>query len=149
MTIKTMIFTHRPCVSFTRFTVCWWRHNLSLMTSQWPSNSLNIDFINSDIHGLLCNKECNFPFTPIPQWWFRSATAEVWTWKRNYMPHILCRCTPLTQASLFWYTLTNITNVHSYVYIRIWMWPVLFYHIKLENYRQFNGVSKRSTWQNF
>ena len=41
---------------------CWWRHNRSAMTSQWPdncdantwqviSNSLEIDFIHGDIHG--------------------------------------------------------------------------------------------------
>ena len=58
MTIKTTIFTH---VSPFRFMFCWWRHNRLLMTSQWLdnfyenkwkviSNSLDIDFIHSDIH---------------------------------------------------------------------------------------------------
>ena len=60
-----MIFTHRPRVSLTRFSLCWWRHNRLLMTSQWPdscdaitwimiSNSLDIDFIHGDIHGRSC-----------------------------------------------------------------------------------------------
>ena len=60
MTIKTMIFTHQPCVPLARFTFCWWRHNRLLMKSQWPdncdtitwiviSNSLDIDFINRAI----------------------------------------------------------------------------------------------------
>ena len=34
ITIKTMIFTHRPRVSLSQFTFCWWRHNRLLMTSQ-------------------------------------------------------------------------------------------------------------------
>ena len=62
MTIKTTIFTHCPRVSLTRITFCWWRHNRLLMASRWPdkcdaitwlviSNSLDIDFIHSDIHG--------------------------------------------------------------------------------------------------
>ena len=44
---------------------CWWRHNRLAITSQWPdncdastwqviSNSLDIDFIHSDIHGRSC-----------------------------------------------------------------------------------------------
>ena len=67
MTIKTTIFTHRLRVSLARFSFCWWRHNRLLMTSQWPdncdtimwiviSNSLDIDCIHGDIHGLLCKK---------------------------------------------------------------------------------------------
>ena len=65
MTIKTMVSTHRPRVSFARFTFCWWRHNRLLMTSQWPdncvtitwiviSNSLDIDFIHGSMHGRSC-----------------------------------------------------------------------------------------------
>ena len=53
-TIKTTSCTHRPLVSFARFSFCWWCHNRLLMTSQWPdhcdaitwimiSNSLDID----------------------------------------------------------------------------------------------------------
>ena len=63
MTITTMIFIHRPRVSLAQFTVCSWRHNRLLMTSQRPdncdaitwiviSNSLNIDFIRGGIQGL-------------------------------------------------------------------------------------------------
>ena len=69
---KTTIFTHRPCVSHTRFSFCWWCHNRMLMTSQWPdncdvitriiiSNSLDIDFINDDIQGRSCK---NVNYTP-------------------------------------------------------------------------------------
>ena len=54
-------------VSLARFSSCWWRHNGSLMASQWPDNcdavtwmlifnSLDIDFIHGDIHGLSCKK---------------------------------------------------------------------------------------------
>ena len=61
MTIKITSFTHRPRVSLARFSFCWWCHNRLLMTSQWPdscdaitwimiSNSLDIDFIQGDIH---------------------------------------------------------------------------------------------------
>ena len=64
---KTKIFTHNPCVSLACITLCWWRHNQSVMTSQWPdncdantwqliSNSLDIDFIHGDIHGRSCKK---------------------------------------------------------------------------------------------
>ena len=64
---KTMIFTHRPRVSFARLTLCCWRHNRLLMTPQWPgncdaitwimiSNSLNIDFIHGDIHDRSCKE---------------------------------------------------------------------------------------------
>ena len=38
MTIKTIISTHRPRVSLSRFTICWWRHNRLLVTSQIPDN---------------------------------------------------------------------------------------------------------------
>ena len=57
---KTTIFTYRHRVSLAGCSFCWWRHNRSLMISQWPdncdaitwimiSNSLDIDFIHSDI----------------------------------------------------------------------------------------------------
>ena len=57
-----MIFTHRPRVPHSRFSLCWWRLNWMLMTPQWSdnceaimctviSNSLHIDFIQGDIHG--------------------------------------------------------------------------------------------------
>ena len=60
-----MIFTHRPHVSFARFSFCWWRHNKLPMTTQWPdnwdaitwigiSNSLDNDFMQGDIHGRSC-----------------------------------------------------------------------------------------------
>ena len=62
-----MTFTHQPHVSLTWFTFCWLHHSWLLMTSQLPdscdvstwkviSNSLDIDFIHSDIHGRSCNK---------------------------------------------------------------------------------------------
>ena len=62
MTIKTTIFTHRPCVSPARFSFFWWRHTRLLMTSQRPDkcaaitwiviyNSLDIEYIHGDIHG--------------------------------------------------------------------------------------------------
>ena len=67
MTLKTTIFAQHPRVSLARFTLCWWRHNRLVMTSQWPdncdantwqviSNSLDIDFIHGDIHGRSCKK---------------------------------------------------------------------------------------------
>ena len=67
MTLKTRIFAYHPRASLSRFTFCWWRHNQLAMTSQWPdncdantwqviSNSLDIDFIHSDIHGRSCKK---------------------------------------------------------------------------------------------
>ena len=80
---KTTIFTPRTHVSHARFLFCWWRHNLFLMTLQWThicdaitwlvmSNSLDIDFINGDIHGRSCKnkvyivthstKRCQKPF---------------------------------------------------------------------------------------
>ena len=71
ITIKMRIFTHHPSVSLAQF-CCWWHHNWLLMTSQWPdncnaivriviSNSLDIDFIHSDIHGWSCkNIVCQF-----------------------------------------------------------------------------------------
>ena len=50
-----------------RCSFCWWRHTRFLITSQWPdicdvitridiSNSLDIDFINGDIHGRSCKR---------------------------------------------------------------------------------------------
>ena len=67
MTLKTRIFTHHPRVSLTRFTFCWWCHN-QLAMSQWLdncnanmwqviSNSFDINFIHSDIHGRSCKNE--------------------------------------------------------------------------------------------
>ena len=67
MAIKTTVFTRRPRVSFSQFSLCWWRHNRLLMTSQLPvncdaitriviSNSLDIDFIHGDIHDRSCKK---------------------------------------------------------------------------------------------
>ena len=38
MTIKTTIFTHRPCVSFAYVAFCLWRHDRLRITSQWPDN---------------------------------------------------------------------------------------------------------------
>ena len=65
MMIKMTIFRHRPHVSLAQFLFCWWCHNRLLMMSQWPdncdtitwiviSNSLDIDFIDGDIHGRSC-----------------------------------------------------------------------------------------------
>ena len=62
-----MIFTYRPRVSPAQFKSCWWHHNWLLMMSQRPdncnvstwkviSNSLNVDFIHSDIHCRLGKK---------------------------------------------------------------------------------------------
>ena len=70
--IKTTIFTRRPRVSLARFPFYWWRHKRSLMTSHWPdncdavtwiviTNSLDINFVHGDIHGLSCKN------TPYPQ----------------------------------------------------------------------------------
>ena len=70
MMIKMTIFTHHSRVSLTRFSFCWWRHNRLLITSQWPdncdattwimiSNSLDINFIHSNIHGWPC-KNMNY-----------------------------------------------------------------------------------------
>ena len=67
MTVKMTIFTHHPHLSLVHFSFCWWRHNQLMMTSQWPDNcdaitwivicnSLNIDFIQGDVHGRLCKK---------------------------------------------------------------------------------------------
>ena len=72
---KATIFIHHPRVSLARFTLCWWRHNRSAMTSQWPdhcdantwqviSNSLVIDFIHGDIHDRSCKK---------PSYWNRNS----------------------------------------------------------------------------
>ena len=59
-------------ISFAWFLFCWWHHNQLLMTSQWPdncnaitwlviSNSLDIGFIHSDIHG----RSCKNPHHPL------------------------------------------------------------------------------------
>ena len=71
VTTKMKIFTHCPCVSLAWFSFCWWHHNRSLMTSQWPdscdavtwiviSNLLDIVFIHGDVHGRSC-KNYVFP----------------------------------------------------------------------------------------
>ena len=63
------LYTSSPCLT-RRFLFCWWRHNRFLMTSQWPnncdaimwiaiSNSLDIDFINGDIHDRTGKKDQN------------------------------------------------------------------------------------------
>ena len=70
MTIKPTIFTHRTHVAHVRFTFCWWRHNRTLMTSQWPnncnaitwiviSNLIDNDLFHGDIHGRSCKKFSN------------------------------------------------------------------------------------------
>ena len=62
------LHTSSPCLTRARFKFCWWRHNRLLMASQWAensdastwqviTNSLDIDFIHSDIHGRSCKKE--------------------------------------------------------------------------------------------
>ena len=60
----------RPRVSLARFTFFFWCHNRLLMMSQWPDNcdaitwivifnSLDIEFIQGDIHGQSCEiDEC-------------------------------------------------------------------------------------------
>ena len=45
MTIKTMIFTHRPRALLTWFTFCRWRHNRLLVTAQWPDNCDTVTWI--------------------------------------------------------------------------------------------------------
>ena len=70
MTLKTIIFTHRPHGSLARFTFCWC-HNWLLMTSQWPDNcDLSMKklyltcyisiFNHSDIHGWSWKKTISF-----------------------------------------------------------------------------------------
>ena len=70
---KTTSFTHRPRVSLTLFSFCWWHHGRLLMTSQWPDNcdaitwivifiSLDIHYIHGDIHGQSCKKMWLIPF---------------------------------------------------------------------------------------
>ena len=60
------IYMSSQCLT-ARFSFCWWCNNRLLMKLQWPdncyaitwiviSNSLDIDFIHSDIHGRLCKK---------------------------------------------------------------------------------------------
>ena len=89
MTIKTTIFTHCPRVSLARCPFCRWRHNRSLMMSQWPdncdavtwkviSNSLDIDFIYGDIHGRTCKNVYLFIYSIyafILQWHFYNAVS--------------------------------------------------------------------------
>ena len=73
---KTTIFTHRPRISFARFTFYWWHHNRLLMTSQWPdsydastwhmiSNSIDIGFIYANIHDQSRKRLTFFPECPI------------------------------------------------------------------------------------
>ena len=65
--IKTTIFTRLHRVSLAQFSLCWWRHNRLPMTSQLPSNcdmltrivisnSLDIDFIHSEIRDRSCTR---------------------------------------------------------------------------------------------
>ena len=76
MAIKTTIFTHRPRISFARFTFYWWHHNRLRMTSQWPdsydastwhmiSNSIDLGFIYANIHDQSRKKFTFFPECPI------------------------------------------------------------------------------------
>ena len=62
------LHTSSPCLTPARFKFCWWLHNRLLMASQWAenfdastwqvtTNSLDIDFIHSDIQGRSCKKE--------------------------------------------------------------------------------------------
>ena len=68
----------RQCfgVSLASFSFCWLRHNRLLMMSQWPencdaitwimiSNSLDIDFIHSGIHGRSCKNRFYFPWEDV------------------------------------------------------------------------------------
>ena len=86
---KTRIFTHHPRVSLARFTFCWWRHNLLAMMSQWPdncddntwqviSNSLDIDFIHSDIQVQSCKNNLS------------SLTSLAMVPKQIYKYHCFC-----------------------------------------------------------
>ena len=60
MTLKTRIFTNHPRVLLARFTLCWWRHNRLLMTSQWPDNCDAITWIV-----ISYSLKINFLFTAI------------------------------------------------------------------------------------
>ena len=68
MTLKQGSLHIIPKGSLARLTFCWWRHNRLAMMSQWPdncdantwqviSNSLDMDFIDGDIHVRSCKNE--------------------------------------------------------------------------------------------
>ena len=104
MTIKTMVFTHQPHVSFARFSFCWWRHDRLPVTSQWPeyydtiscimiSNSLDIDFINGDIHSWSCNNKRKYKShrchrQNFPNWMLR-LLCKITSLAHNF--HINCK----------------------------------------------------------
>ena len=88
--IKTMILTHLSRVSLAQFSFCWC-HNRLLRTSYWPenrdaimwimiSNSLDIDFIHSNIHSRLCKNVC-FPISfDIKHPLFATCSNVVWSY---------------------------------------------------------------------
>ena len=77
MTLKKTIFTHRPPVSFARFTFYWWLHNRLLMTSQRPDNC---DASPRKVisNPLLC--WISILFTAIFTARRVGNTAQTWTW---------------------------------------------------------------------
>ena len=96
-----MIFTHCPRVSLTRITFCWWRHNRLLMASRWPdkcdaitwiviSNSLDIDFSHSDIHGR-SSKKIYFKTFLLT---YNALTQLAPAYLNEQLPHCCCLYTP-------------------------------------------------------
>ena len=56
---KTRIVTHHLRVSLARFTLCWWRHNILAMTSQWP------DHCDANTWQVISNRWISILFTAI------------------------------------------------------------------------------------
>ena len=93
--------TSSPCLTH-RSLLSWWRHNRLLMTSQWPddcdaitwkmiSNSFDIDFIHSDIHGPSCKKlSYHTPQWSVPihlYYIFNDGITKVIAWVINSILH--------------------------------------------------------------
>ena len=91
MTIRTKVFTHRPHVSFVRYLFCWlpvtsqWTENYETISCKMLSNSLNIYFINGDIHSWSCNNICHID------------AANRIHYFPNWMIRLICKITPLVQ----------------------------------------------------
>ena len=128
-----MIFTHRPRVSFAPVLFCRRHDNWLLVMSQWPDNcgaitwivifnSLDIDFIHSDIHGIV-----------IP-WIYEYNRARL-----RESSHL---CQLLTVAACV-VVLWNIQYKHL-VLLSAYI-PVPLHHIRQQNYSmaQINSYNKR------
>ena len=129
MTIKTTIFTHCSRVSLARCSLCWWRHNRSLMMSQWPdnfdavtwkviSNSLDIDFIHGDIHGRSCKNVYLFMYSInafILQWHYYNAVSLATT---NALPSWPFDILQFDKTSL---NLNSTTNIDTSLYMIEWL----------------------------